>query len=50
MLTEGLNGPEKQRRMAGDEGRAAGRTDAGVSGLMVTGDRLVEILRRFYGG
>jgi hypothetical protein len=33
-------------------GRAAlaGRTDAGVSGLLVTGDRLVENLRRFYGG
>jgi hypothetical protein len=24
VLTEGLNGPEKQRRLAGDEGRAAG--------------------------
>jgi hypothetical protein len=24
MLTEGLNGPEKQRRLAGDEARAAG--------------------------
>jgi hypothetical protein len=24
VLTEGLNGPKKQRRLAGDEGRAAG--------------------------
>jgi hypothetical protein len=24
VLNEGLNGPEKQRRLAGDEGRAAG--------------------------
>jgi hypothetical protein len=24
MLTEGLNGPEKQRRLAGDEARAVG--------------------------
>jgi hypothetical protein len=24
MLTEGLNGPEKQRRLAGDQARAAG--------------------------
>jgi hypothetical protein len=24
ILIEGLNGPEKQRRLAGDEGRAAG--------------------------
>jgi hypothetical protein len=28
VLTEGLNGPEKQRRLAGDEGRAAGTSGA----------------------
>jgi hypothetical protein len=28
VLTEGLKGPEKQRRLVGDEGRAAGRGGA----------------------
>jgi hypothetical protein len=56
MLTEGSNWPEKQRRVVGGEGRAAGAValagedDAGASVLLVTVDRLVEILRRSYGG
>jgi hypothetical protein len=50
MLTEGSNWPEKQRRVVGGEGRAAGTggahggSDAGASVLLVTVDRLVEIL------
>jgi hypothetical protein len=55
MLTEGSNWLEKQRRVVGGEAERRGRAalaeedDAGASVLLVTVDRLVEILRRSYG-